>query len=289
MGRTVGAGPRPSGRAGAGALAVASVLAMAAPAAASTTGPAGHALWVWDPADVAAVATVLDAGADTLYLHVPPGAARRGDVVRRVEEARAAGVRVVGVAGDPSWADDRRADLLAWVTEVAGAGLVDALVVDVEPHLLPDWSSSRRRARLIESFVGALHDATQRAGATPLSAVVPFWFDDADLAHRRHGPLLDRVVAATDGIVVLAYRDTTSGPNGILALVRRELDVAAAAGRTAVVGVETVDTGLGHVDFSAETRADVTRVLGEVRAAWGTHPGFGGTAVHDARGWRALP
>ncbi len=262
------------------------ILALAAPAASAAT--TEHSSWGWEGPDADVLAPAAAAGIDTVHVHVWPDASGPAwDAF--FAEAAAHGLQVHALAGDPSWAQENRDHLLAWVDRVVADGRFDGIVVDIEPYALPAWDHRRDGRRLRDAYLETLELAAARAGGVEFRAVVPFWFDDPAYAHRKRGTLVERVIDAVDGIVVMAYRDQVDGPDGIVELSRFEVDASAAAGKTAVLTVEARDTGIDKVDFSEEGRGALDAALVAVRSAFAGHPGFGGTSIHDLTTYLVLP
>lgn len=258
------------------AIMVALVMLPGSPASAAPGG-ADRAMWVWDgPVDGVIDFSVGRAVTD-LYLHAPPGFSGDAGYGAFLTAARANGLRVHAMAGDPAWAT-QPGPWWAWVDEVVGFGGFDGMVFDVEPYLLPDWNT-RKQSRLIRSYLSGLAGAVDRAGTLPVLAAVPFWWDDPTYRQKRQ-PLVQHVLAAADGIVVLAYRDHAEGSDGIIEHAATEASLAATMGKRFVVGVETGPAELDKVSFAEEGESFMNEQLQLVEAAFASSSGFGGIAVH---------
>ena len=246
-------------------------------------GPAPRALWVWDAPDEAVLTFATSKGIDVVYLHAPPGFSDDDAFAGFVAAATAAGVTVFASGGTPEWSTDSAA-FTGWVDEVVGSGLFAGIVADVEPYLLPDWETKKRN-RLIRSYLGSIGAASAAAGDLPFLAAVPFWWDQRQFDVRRTSlveSVLDRV---SGGIVVMAYRDTAAL---IEEFAATEVALATANGKTAIVGVETNEVGPTYVTFFEEGEALLETALGVVESAFGGAAGFGGFAIHDYRGYQVL-
>lgn len=251
--------------------------------------PAQRAVWIWDsPATVAQESAeilgfVEEKGIDVLYLHAPPGFSEGVDLAAFVAAAYSAGVTVYAMAGTPEWSTDTHA-FTGWVGEVVDSGLFSGVVADVEPYLLDDWDSKRRN-RLIRSYLNSVAAASAAAGDLPFFAAVPFWWDQPQFDYRR-APLVEAVIdRVSGGVVVMAYRDTAVL---IESFAATEVGLAAAQGKTAVVGVETNDVDLEQVTFFGQGEGFMESQLTAVEAGFGGAAGFGGFAIHDLRGYMAL-
>ena len=234
-----------------------------------------RAMWVWDGPVDGVVDFSSQNSVNDLYLHTPPGFSADANYQAFLAEAHAVGLQVHAMAGDPSWAK-QSGPWTEWVDEVVAYGGFDGLVFDVEPYLHADWNT-KRQSRLIRSYLAGLDEAAQLAGDLPVLATVPFWFDEIMVRRAR---LVESVLAKTDGIVVMAYRDHAEGVDGIIELSAVEASLAASMAKHFVVGVETGSVGLDKVSFAEEGEAFMESELRLVEAEFGPSPVFGGFAIH---------
>ena len=253
------------------ALAALLVVGGALPAAAAGE----RALWVWDGPVDGVIEFAADKAVTDVYLHAPPGFSTDARYPAFLAEAHAAGLQVHAMAGDPAWAK-QPGPWTAWVDEVVTHGEFDGVVFDVEPYLHADWNSKKRN-RLIRSYLAGLGSAVGQAGDFPVLAAVPFWFDEIRV---KRSTLVESVLAATDGIVVMAYRDHAAGVDGIIDLSSAEAALAASMGRQFVIGVETGPVGNDKVTFAEEGSGFMESQLGLVQAEYGANPAFAGFAIH---------
>ena len=247
---------------------------------ASATGE--RAMWVWDGPVDGVILFAVEKGVTDLYLHAPPGFSADARYQAFLTEAHAVGLQVQAMAGDAAWAK-QSGPWTAWVDEVGAHGGFDGLVFDVEPYLHADWNTKKQN-RLIRSYLAGLGQAARQAGSLPVLAAVPFWFDEIRV---KRTTLLKKVLAATDGIVVMAYRDHAEGIDGIIDLSSTEASLAASMGRRFVIGVETGFVGLDKVTFAEEGGAEMEEELLLVESAFGSTPGFGGFAIHHYASYSA--
>lgn len=250
------------------------VMALAVPAGASSD----RAMWVWD-GPVEGVSDFASAhGVTDVYVSAPPGFSVDTRYASFIDDARTRGLRVWAVAGDASWALNRD-DWVGWTDEVVGFGLFDGIVADVEPYLLSDWSNTRKRSRLISSYLKNLTAARQAAGSTEMLVAVPFWWDLPEYQTKGR-TLVELTMAATDGVVVMAYRDHADGVDGIIDLAGFEVALGSQMSKRVVVGVETGPASLDKVTFWEEGADAMAAELTKVEAAFGGDTGYGGVAIH---------
>ncbi|MDH5372125.1 MAG: hypothetical protein OEX97_04185 [Acidimicrobiia bacterium] len=245
---------------------------------AGTAAAAGsRALWIWEGPTETAIDFAVGHGITDLYLHAPPGFSHNEMYRTFIDQAHAAGIQVLATAGHPSWTTDSRT-WTDWVDEVVTFGGFDAIVFDVEPHTLPQWNSNKRK-RLIRSFVDSLTSASLRAGSLPTYTTVPFWWDDPAFRTRRQF-LVEQVLANSDGIIVMAYRDHASGPDGIIELSQTEVDLAASLNKQIVISVETGETNLDKVSFFEEGSTAMEAELSIVESHFASVTSYAGISIH---------
>ena len=238
-----------------------------------------RAMWVWDYPSSELVDFSTERGVDRLYLSAPPGFSSDSAYDVFLDRAHDAGIEVFALAGDPLWAKRSR-PFIRWVDEVVAHGGFDGLAPDVEPYALSDWSNTKRRDRLISGYLRALDDVRNHAEALPVIPAVPFWWDEPEFAVKGN-LLIDEVIERVDGIVVMAYRDTAEGPNGIIVLAQHEVSATAAAGKSVTIGVETApNSAHEHVTFFEEGSAVMEAELADVAAEWSSTSSYWGNAIH---------
>ena len=244
-----------------------------------------RALWVWDGPTDDVIDFALTKGITDLYLHTPPGFTEDPAYLPFIDTARSAGLQVLAMGGDPSWAWGG-SDWGNWVDEIVTFGAFDGIVFDVEPHTLPDWTTKRRN-RLIRSYLSALDDASSRAGSLTTLATVPFWWDDPAFKTKKR-LLIEHVLSRTDGIIIMAYRDQALGVDGIIEHSATEANLAAASGKLFTVGVETGFAGLDKVSFAEEGMAAMEAELSLVESAYAGTAGYRGIAIHHYGSYAAM-
>ncbi len=121
----------------------------------------------------------------------------------------------------------------------------------------------------------------------PLEADMPFWFDEISYKNTYgSGLLAEWVIKNTDGVTLMAYRD--SAPM-IIDIVKNEIAMAEKYGKNVVVGVETGVTDEGSIiTFAEEGEAYMNLQLAEVAAHYSHHVAYEGIAVHHVGSWMTL-
>ncbi|GAA1232895.1 hypothetical protein FB474_2977 [Oryzihumus leptocrescens] len=251
-----------------------------------------RAMWVWsadDPATVVAFAR--DRGVSRLFVAVPPQVTSSPDLPRLQQlsaQARAAGMQVDALGGDPGWVDSPSWAVTSWLTPALASGLFTGVHVDVEPYLLASWSTDQ--SGTVKRYLGLLSTLASSAGPShPLEADIPFWFNTVSYGRT---PLDRAVMTRVAGTTVMAYRNHAAGTDGTLDIAAAALASARATGRPVRIGQETNDLGSAPEEvkqtFFGMTRTQMEGELAQVDAALTGSATYAGIAVEDYRGWTAM-
>jgi hypothetical protein len=279
-----------------------------APSATLTPMPADpdrRALWVWN----AEVATNDDAKAQFLdfiqrehisgiYLYaydllsVDPTAL--ADLI-----AETGGAEVELLAGDPSWAlATNHSEVLDFVQEaivfaqnVSKASRPVGLHFDVEPYLLDEWGSDQvgTITQYLDLLVAIREKLTTTESPLLLSVDIPFWYDTIGATYNGEmKPLHQHVQDIVDYVVIMDYRDTAGGSDGMIAHAQNELIYANKINKLVTVGVETNCIEPAKITFCQEGKAAMEQELSEAKLIFEANPAFHGFAIHDYVGYARL-
>lgn len=197
--------------------------------------------WIWRPAQwredgdgLIAAARAHGLGRIFIGLDIRDGAvAEAGRLRSFLQSAHAAGLTVWAVEGDPAAITRAgRPPFLERTRAIAafnrGSPALDGIQYDIEPYLLAGWPLDRPAG--VAAYLDTL-ERLKRAAASPVEAVLPFWwFDMPEMAGS-----LDRLAAAADRFTVMAYR---TEPDGIAAAAEGALAWAGAHDRPMTVALE---------------------------------------------------
>ena len=288
----------------------AAVLAIAPDAAAASrtrTTPGGsatvtatpadtRAMWVWDTSTPAAtVDLAVSAGIDQLFVAVPPNLTTSSQLpaIRTLaDRAKAAGIRVDALGGDPGWVDNPSWVVTYWLKPARNSGLFTGIHVDVEPYSTPAWTTDQ--PTVVSKYLTLLDKLKANAGTSPIEADIPFWFNTVPAtASGGASSSLDReIMKRTAGVTVMSYRNTATGPDGTLDIATAALTAGVALGKPVRLGQETTYLGDTAVDrkqtFYGWTRTDMETQLAQVNAGAAGYSSYAGLAIHSAAGYAAM-
>lgn len=216
---------------------------------------------------------------------------------RFIEKASAIGVKVHALDGDPNWATRHGyklyEPLLHWLRHYDNISIegqrFSGIHLDVEPYLLTDWN--RNQKATIEFYQRFVLDFQKLAKDLELEFAldIPFWFDEIHYNNKKYGRglLSEWLIDQTDLVTIMAYRNFALGKNGIIDLVKTEIDYASESGKKIVIAVETEPSHEGsHISFS-----DITTLEQEVEKVMDHYKqssSFRGVAIHHYNSWKQL-
>ena len=215
-----------------------------------------------------------------------------------LQESHDRSLRVSLVLGRKEWTlPGRRAEAMPAVRAVvafaraqreAGAGTRVALHLDVEPQALPNWGQDW--VELSHQFLDLLEAVkVELNGELPLLVDIPVWWDRRKLERRgRTRPLCAWVMELADQTVLMDYRNETKE---ILASAEGNLRIAAALGRTVVLGMDVhcgSDAETLATSFCRKGQGALRQAMADVDHALAGRPGYGGLAVFTYEDWRTL-
>lgn len=297
------------------------VVATAALASAcAVLAPAPRAIWTWESESYAMVEDPAVAGdaiaflkrqrIGTIYLYTDAYGSRNlieerpalyRDFIRRLHGQ---GMRVYALLGSAYLHTEeyvrpgKRAEAMAMFHRVltynaaaAPDARLDGISIDIEPHMLPQWSD--HRAELLRGFLDlgrALMALKRESGQEqlPLGAAIPFWLDGIPLEWRGTlRPASEHALDTFDYVALMDYRDHADGHDGIIAHAASEMAYAAGHGRKVVIGVEVTANEVDKVTFAEEDEPQLERELRKVEEAYGDNPAFAGFAIHHYRSYRS--
>lgn len=266
--------------------------------------------WVWDlnrllGGDTAkvdsAVSFLKEHQVVAVYLYASGSIAEPADLPLYrsfIEAARGQNIEVHALGGEREWAlKEQSPGLAAFLQRVAdyndsvpAEARFAGVHLDVEPYSLPEWHSDQ--SDIIGNWKSVVSAAREFAWAHSLALGVdlPFWLDgvpagpDGDSAKT-----LDAwMMANSDSVALMSYRTEAEGDNGVLALVRQEMEHAADSSCRIYIGLNAAADTDAKLTFKDKGIASFNRVSSQIRRAYSKAPAFGGIAVHDLDAWMAL-
>jgi hypothetical protein len=235
-------------------------------AAMQPAAPGTRAMWLWsNPEDPAAIIEwSVVRGLQEIFVYVDTDVATNGTLPGLKELKKRAdidGIRLSALGGDPSWTLNH-AVALSWAKAVKATGLFTGLHLDVEPYLLPQWTTNQNS--IAKNYLTLL-DVLRIGSGQPIDADVPFWYGQYTVGGKN---LATEILKRVNAVTVMSYRDTGTGPNSILEVGRDWLVRGAAAGRRVRLGAETGPlSDCAYCTFAEEGATRLGNELAKVDAA----------------------
>ncbi len=224
-----------------------------------------------------------------------------------VSTAAASGLGVEALAGSPNWiSPDTRyltGTVIDFVYRYNSANPADrrlsAIQFDLEPWVNPQWSRSAPAltTQLLDTiaYVTELNRQQPSDVRLPVVFALPFWLDGttAPVSIRHDGltmtptehviRLLDDGSGEANAVSIMAYRDSTDGSDGTLALAAEEFEMAAAVGNRVKVRVaqEISDVEPSSITFHQEGSEALSSAISAIAEQYGSDDSFGGVAIND--------
>lgn len=215
-----------------------------------------------------------------------------------IQQASANDIKAHALDGAPAWVSKKglasQESFFAWVQDyqlqAAPEEQFSGIHLDVEPYLYKGWKKQYRQT--VQSYQALLMKANQSAQqlGLPLAADIPFWFDNRFYNNQfGKGKLSDWVIAHTDSVTIMAYRDQALGSNGIIKLAQNEINYAASMNKKISIGVETQPSQEGEfITFYEEGQAAMWEQLQLVQNSYEDLSSFDGFSIHYLQSWMKL-
>ena len=165
----------------------------------------------------------------------------------------------------------------------------DGVNLDIEPHILAQWSE--RKNQLLLQFLDlgqAFMQLKKTSGqALLVGPAIPFWLDGIELEwNGRKKPVSEHVIDIYDYVALMDYRDHAAGDDGLISHAKDEIAYAGRHRRKVVIGVEVTPNELLKVSFNHLTEPDMEHELTLTVKAFQGEEAFAGFAIHHYRGYR---
>jgi hypothetical protein len=228
------------------------------------------------------------------------------------------GLGVHAVAGEPNWTDQSRrylgpmtVDLVAAYNNDAPNEKLQGVQFDIEPYVERSWGKNVTAS--LQAYLTTIRDIVQRHRKVreqpdnkdlQLGVAIPFWYEAAPEAppvvfgsEKKYAAfhLIDMLWADHQAyLLVMAYRNFTSGADGSIALVKGEFNYANPDDHPAalcgiVIGQEfgLADPYAFKTSFGTVGRAAFRKAASELVAEYGGRPQFRGLSVNDLDSYEA--
>ncbi|MCY9660998.1 copper amine oxidase N-terminal domain-containing protein [Paenibacillus chondroitinus] len=263
---------------------------------------AQRSTWIWDSKLIETDGDrILQFAADQklTFIYVRYETYPGQDVYRNfIRRASGQGIKVEALAGKSDWIyEDNHIYIRQWIAAVtqynASVGALERFQgfhFDIEPYTLDMWKSNQTwvlerwmdTIRLIESEV----KSSDRS--MTMAFDIPFWINSCTVPGSSYS-FSAWLLEKADTVVIMAYRNTALGNNGIIARAKSIILEAATLKKQAVIAVDTLpSTEADYTTFYKSNSSLMESELKQVKESLSLYPSYIGIAVHDYVRWIEL-
>lgn len=256
-----------------------------------------NATWLWNTKLIETssdelISFMADQGIDTIFLQISSRVSKTSytEFIRSANEHQ---ISVYALNGAPDWALEsslpKLNSFITWINNYQNSVNADekfaGIQVDIEPYLLPDWSTNwTSLVTQWQNNVTYLASEAKKINL-PLNAALPFWLDKYKTPGQNI-TLSYWMISNLDSVSLMTYRDKAAT---IFDLAKAELAEAELLNKKVYISVETKRSNEGnHVTFYEEGASYLNTELLSVRSKASLYSSFAGIAVHDLIGWMEL-
>jgi len=212
-----------------------------------------------------------------------------------VAKAHEAGIEVHAMGGHPKWAlEELQPRILKLVNYVKKynresnqAQAFDGIHIDVEPYTEQSWNRHddeklQEWMKNIELFV----EETKEGTDLEVSMDLAMWWDDRMTPGQPDLPFNKWVMKQMDHTSVMAFRDFTEGPGGILNMTEEEIGHANDLGKPMILSLEMRPSMIDKITFAEEGKAEMREQIEIMEDNLQDQSSYEGYMIHSYEYWR---
>ena len=156
-------------------------------------------------------------------------------------------------------------------------------MLDYEPYIIPQWRNDENlRPGIIENFLGDLQEFKNVIALYNVNLIldVPIFYS---IFEYQNATLLHAVSNIVDEILLMSYRDTFEGDDGILSFIDNSVDILVELNKPFYLALETQvaqDPEPEKITFFEEGRAALHAMIDQLDLHFEEQDLYQGTAVH---------
>jgi len=213
-----------------------------------------------------------------------------------VKKAHDAGIEMHAMGGHPGWAltenRQRISKLVDYVKRYNRAAAPEerfyGIHLDVEPYVLPQWRGDKDEviAQWVDNMAFFV-ESTQADSQLETSVDLAVWLDRTFIPGKSELSVSEWMIGRMDHVALMAFRNMAGGSNGIVAVVKQEMQMADRLGKRLVVAVEIKESFEGaHVSFYEKGAEEMLKQLDKLPEMLADHRSYTGYAVHAYDYWK---
>ena len=159
----------------------------------------------------------------------------------------------------------------------------DGIHLDIEPHIIDDWSQRREAYLRMWLQVSEVWMAMKRRSGQHIKVApaIAFWLDGIPVEHAGvTKPASQHLQDIYDHVVLMDYRNRAQGGDGIISHGRDEIDYGRKIGKPVWLGLEFSPNSMAKLTFDGRTPSEAANEIRQVVQAFDRDPGFAGVVIH---------
>jgi hypothetical protein len=263
---------------------------------------AAKSTWLWHTDEIIQNSTKIvdfasQNGVTTVYLQINKNIAEQ-HYRNFIKSATEKGVKIYALDGAPDWVSPKGAVhqdqffswLKAYQSKVQPNERFTGVHLDIEPYIYSGWNSNYKKTVLAYQTLISKAAVASKSLGLPFGVDIPFWFDEQTYNNTfGKGNLSSWIISQSDTTTIMAYRDQAEGQNGIIELVRFEMNEAKRQGKKIEIAVETLQSSEGNfLSFFEEGSAHMNSQLSIVQTEFEGYTSFQGFGIHYLQSWMNL-
>ena len=169
-------------------------------------------------------------------------------------------------------------EVSAFLEENPWAQTVDWML-DYEPYIIEQWDDENLQPGIIENFLRDIQEFKEVIASYNVNLIldVPIFY--SSFAYQ-DVTLLHAVANIVDEILLMSYRDTFEGGDGILSFIDNSLNILIDLDKPFYLALETQNIDPVKITFFEEGRAALHSMIDQLDAHFADQGLYRGTAVH---------
>lgn len=216
------------------------------------------------------------------------------DYKKFIKKASSHNISIQALDGSPDWiasGNTSEKTFFNWLSNyqknATSVERFKGVHIDVEPYLNSQYKTNPTKA--IEGYQDCLSYAIKSSKSLKLTLAIdiPFWFNEIQYNNKYgKGVLAEWIMKNIDQVVIMAYRDSAYGDNGIIKIVESNIKIAKQYKTKLIIAVETGKSSEGNnITFFEEGQKYMMDELKKVSDYYKSSNNFDGFAIHYVDSW----
>lgn len=264
----------------------------------AVNGQANISSWLWNTQEIVTspdqiINFLVKNNVNVLYLQINYDV-KMDDYKKFIKKASSHNISIQALDGSPDWiasGNTSEKTFFNWLSNyqknATSVERFKGVHIDVEPYLNSQYKTNPTKA--IEGYQDCLSYAIKSSKSLKLTLAIdiPFWFNEIQYNNKYgKGVLAEWIMKNIDQVVIMAYRDSAYGDNGIIKIVESNIKIAKQYKTKLIIAVETGKSSEGNnITFFEEGQKYMMDELKKVSDYYKSSKNFDGFAIHYVDSW----